>query len=162
MVDYQGSCHCGAVKFSFVGETITKGLRCTCSICVRKGALMSAQPIAPEHFTIVRSVYISSGRRRQNIIFARAAEYIPFMSRHVSLITIVPISVVLKALIHSRCRLMYSMASICSDFLFFWSDVHADTNPRRAVRMPADFVLNARMKKHKIAFDRIDSPYPIG
>ena len=37
---YVGSCHCGAVRFSFEGDEITKGLRCTCSICSRKGALM--------------------------------------------------------------------------------------------------------------------------
>jgi hypothetical protein len=28
------------VRFAFDGEVITKGLRCTCSICSRKGALM--------------------------------------------------------------------------------------------------------------------------
>ena len=37
---YQGSCHCGAVRFSFEGEEITRGLRCNCSICSRKGAMM--------------------------------------------------------------------------------------------------------------------------
>jgi hypothetical protein len=37
---YKGSCHCGAVRFAFDGEEITSGLRCTCSICSRKGALM--------------------------------------------------------------------------------------------------------------------------
>jgi len=40
-VRHTGSCHCGAVRFAFAGEEITKGLRCTCSICSRKGALMS-------------------------------------------------------------------------------------------------------------------------
>jgi hypothetical protein len=33
---YRGSCHCGAVRFSYEGEVITKGLRCNCSICSRK------------------------------------------------------------------------------------------------------------------------------
>ena len=42
---YQGSCHCGAIRFSFEGEEITKGLRCNCSICSRKGAMMSPEPI---------------------------------------------------------------------------------------------------------------------
>lgn len=42
---YQGSCHCGAIKFSYSGEKIEKGLRCTCSICARKGALMSTEVI---------------------------------------------------------------------------------------------------------------------
>ncbi|MGB1091452.1 MAG: GFA family protein [Oceanobacter sp.] len=38
---YTGSCHCGDVKFEFDGPEIDHGLRCNCSICVRKGALMS-------------------------------------------------------------------------------------------------------------------------
>lgn len=42
---YQGSCHCGAVRFSYEGEPITKGVRCTCSMCERKGALMSGEMI---------------------------------------------------------------------------------------------------------------------
>ena len=48
MKQYQGSCHCGAVRFSYEGEEITNGLRCNCSICKRKGALMSSEVIAPE------------------------------------------------------------------------------------------------------------------
>jgi hypothetical protein len=49
---YRGSCHCGAIKFSFESEPITKGLRCTCSICVRKGVLMSPDPTPAEKFHI--------------------------------------------------------------------------------------------------------------
>lgn len=49
---YQGSCHCGAIRFSYEGEAITKGLRCNCSICARKGAMMSPEPIAPEQLKI--------------------------------------------------------------------------------------------------------------
>ena len=40
---YRGSCHCGAVRFAFDGEEITRGLRCTCSLCSRKGALMCTE-----------------------------------------------------------------------------------------------------------------------
>ncbi|MEW8323321.1 MAG: GFA family protein [Candidatus Thiodiazotropha taylori] len=47
---YQGSCHCGAVRFSYEGEAIVKGLRCNCSICIRKGAMMSSEAIPPEQF----------------------------------------------------------------------------------------------------------------
>ncbi|WP_210395230.1 GFA family protein [Motiliproteus sediminis] len=43
MANYSGSCHCGAVRFSLQTETIDRGLRCNCSICVRKGALMSPE-----------------------------------------------------------------------------------------------------------------------
>ncbi len=49
---YHGSCHCGAVKFSYSGEKIEKGLRCNCSVCARKGALMSAEAIPIEKLTI--------------------------------------------------------------------------------------------------------------
>lgn len=49
---YQGSCHCGAIRFEFTAVPITKGIRCNCSICSRKGAMMSPEPIAPEKFVI--------------------------------------------------------------------------------------------------------------
>lgn len=49
---YQGSCHCGRVRFSFECDPISHGLRCTCSICSRKGAMMSPQAIAPGDFHI--------------------------------------------------------------------------------------------------------------
>lgn len=45
---YTGSCHCGAVRFRFRSEEITSGLRCNCSICIRKGAVMSARYYRPE------------------------------------------------------------------------------------------------------------------
>lgn len=49
---YQGSCHCGAIRFSYAGETITKALRCTCSICSRKGAMMTPEAIPMENIKI--------------------------------------------------------------------------------------------------------------
>ncbi len=52
MEHYTGSCHCGSVSFSYEGEAITKGLRCNCSMCSRKGALMSTEAIPPEKFNI--------------------------------------------------------------------------------------------------------------
>jgi len=53
MPSYQASCHCGAISFSFDTEqAVDKGLRCNCSICARKGALMSQQVFAPEQLNI--------------------------------------------------------------------------------------------------------------
>jgi hypothetical protein len=52
MQSYRGSCHCGAVRFSFESDEITKGLRCNCSICSRRGAVVSPEPIPPERFRI--------------------------------------------------------------------------------------------------------------
>src|ERR1700748_2745296 len=37
---YKGSCHCGTVKFE-VDTAITPAGRCHCSLCRRKGALMT-------------------------------------------------------------------------------------------------------------------------
>ena len=50
MYKYKGTCHCGSVSFSFEHEAIETGLRCNCSICRRKGAVMSAFTIHPEAF----------------------------------------------------------------------------------------------------------------
>lgn len=38
---YSGRCHCGKVKFSFSSPEIDKGARCNCSICIRKGIVMT-------------------------------------------------------------------------------------------------------------------------
>lgn len=47
---YQGSCHCGAVKFS-VKSALTATARCNCSLCRRKGAVMTVA--APEDFQLL-------------------------------------------------------------------------------------------------------------
>ncbi len=51
MKTYTGSCHCGAIRFAFTAPPIRQGLRCTCSLCRRKGAPMS-DFIAPEDMRI--------------------------------------------------------------------------------------------------------------
>jgi len=48
---YKGQCHCGSVKFSFEADSIVKGLRCNCSICKRKGALMSPFALSKEELS---------------------------------------------------------------------------------------------------------------
>lgn len=55
MEKQSGSCHCGLVRFSYEGEPVEKGLRCNCSICSRKGIMMTSEAIPPERF------YIESG-----------------------------------------------------------------------------------------------------
>jgi hypothetical protein len=50
---YSGSCHCGAINFNFEQAKIASGLRCNCSICRRKGAIMSAFTLAPDEIKIV-------------------------------------------------------------------------------------------------------------
>jgi len=51
MNKYNGTCHCGAISFSFEYENIESGLKCNCSICNRKGAVMSDFTISPNDFT---------------------------------------------------------------------------------------------------------------
>ena len=51
MYKYKGTCHCGSVSFSFEHEAIENGLRCNCSICRRKGAVMSAFTLQAEAFS---------------------------------------------------------------------------------------------------------------
>lgn len=51
---YHASCHCGEIQFEFECELITKGCRCNCSICRRKGATMSDSYIEPEKFSLLK------------------------------------------------------------------------------------------------------------
>ncbi len=49
---YKGSCHCGAIKFEFEGPAIESGVKCNCSICRRKGAMMSSFLLASSEIRI--------------------------------------------------------------------------------------------------------------
>ena len=42
-MQYQGSCHCGNIRFQVEG-TIDNALSCNCSICQRKGSLLWFSP----------------------------------------------------------------------------------------------------------------------
>jgi hypothetical protein len=52
MNHYEGSCHCGAIRFSYDGAPIERGLRCNCSLCSKKGAMMTSEAIPSDEFTI--------------------------------------------------------------------------------------------------------------
>ena len=41
MTTHKGSCHCGAVKFSFDGDLTQPVIECNCSHCARKGFLLT-------------------------------------------------------------------------------------------------------------------------
>lgn len=49
---YAGQCHCGAVQFSFSCAEITHAMRCDCSICARKGMVMTDDVIPPQDMHI--------------------------------------------------------------------------------------------------------------
>ena len=49
---YHGSCHCGAIQFQFDHAPIETGLTCNCSLCRRKGAIMSAFTLSSDELKI--------------------------------------------------------------------------------------------------------------
>jgi len=51
IIDYQASCHCGRVRFSFRSPAITTGVRCDCSLCQRRSAVLTARYIPRADFT---------------------------------------------------------------------------------------------------------------
>lgn len=53
MIRYDGSCHCGAIRFAVETPEIDSGIRCNCSICIRKGIVMSAEYVAPQNFALI-------------------------------------------------------------------------------------------------------------
>jgi len=79
---YRASCHCGAVRFRLRSEEITTGIRCNCSICVRKGVVMSSRYYGPESFEAIEgadrlSVY-RFGDRDVDHCFCPACGICPF------------------------------------------------------------------------------------
>jgi len=54
MKTYQGSCHCGEVKFE-IETDLTKATECNCSICTRKGALHHR--VSSEKFKLLSGQY---------------------------------------------------------------------------------------------------------
>jgi hypothetical protein len=81
-IRYQARCHCGRVRFSFLSEPITTGKRCNCSICIRKGAVMSAKYIPAEDFEPHREMGDLSdyrwGDRDVNHLFCKTCGIYPY------------------------------------------------------------------------------------
>jgi hypothetical protein len=50
-MEYKARCHCGRVRFSFRSTEITTGKRCDCSLCIRRGAVLSPTYIPAVDFT---------------------------------------------------------------------------------------------------------------
>ena len=50
-MEYKARCHCGRVRFSFRSPEIKTGRRCDCSLCVRRGAVLSPTYIPAADFT---------------------------------------------------------------------------------------------------------------
>jgi hypothetical protein len=86
MRTYTASCHCGALRFRFRSEEITTGLRCNCSICVRKGAVMSARYFAPDEIEDLQGMESLAvyrfGDRGLDHCFCRVCGISPFSVVH--------------------------------------------------------------------------------
>lgn len=83
MTTYRGRCHCGAVRFAIRSEEITKAIRCNCSICVRRGALMSARYYTPAELESISGrdalTLYAFGDRMVNHWFCRTCGVCPFV-----------------------------------------------------------------------------------
>ncbi len=52
MKSYHGSCHCGSISFTFSLPAVHKAMRCDCSICARKGSILTSDLVPPDRITI--------------------------------------------------------------------------------------------------------------
>jgi hypothetical protein len=72
MKQYLGRCHCGAVRFRVVTD-LSDPVRCNCSFCSRRGALM--HNVEPAHFELLagadRLTHYAFGTRTVRHSFCR-------------------------------------------------------------------------------------------
>ena len=81
MRTYHASCHCGSVRFEFTSEEITSGIRCNCSICIRKGIVMSPRYYRPEELRLEGESSLNLyqfGDKDVNHYFCRTCGISPF------------------------------------------------------------------------------------
>jgi hypothetical protein len=76
---YSGSCHCGAVKFRIDADAIASGVRCNCSICIRRGATMSVLYFPPSEIAVegkdALTLYVWGDRMVNNYFCATCGVY---------------------------------------------------------------------------------------
>ncbi len=53
MTTHSGGCHCGAIAFTFEGDT-SKAMECSCSLCAKRGGLLGFFPAASFTLTTPR------------------------------------------------------------------------------------------------------------
>jgi hypothetical protein len=79
---YEGRCHCGAVRFRFRSEEITRAVRCNCSLCIRRGAVMSPAWVPPADIELLEGTdaleLYMFGDRLVNHRFCRTCGIFPF------------------------------------------------------------------------------------
>jgi hypothetical protein len=81
-ITYLASCHCGAVRLRFRSEEIKRGCRCNCSICSRKGIVISAGYLPPEEIEQLQGMgslaLYQFGDKDVNHYFCRTCGICPF------------------------------------------------------------------------------------
>jgi len=60
-MEYKARCHCGRVRFSFRSPEIRTARRCNCSLCVRRGAVLSSTYIPAADFSRITTPATSAG-----------------------------------------------------------------------------------------------------
>jgi len=79
---YEGRCRCGAVRFRFRSEEITRAIRCNCSICIRRGAVMALAYVPPADIELLEGMDALAvyrfGDRMVNHYFCRTCGIHPF------------------------------------------------------------------------------------
>jgi hypothetical protein len=79
---YRGSCHCGAIRFAFDDEPLTTAITCNCSMCSKRGTVMSARYYDPGEITVeaepgALTLYLWGDRMVNHYFCARCGVY-PF------------------------------------------------------------------------------------
>jgi hypothetical protein len=80
---YSGRCHCGAVRFRFESDEITSGRRCNCSICIRRGIVMSPSYVPADAFDLEGEESLTTyqfGDRAMHHYFCKTCGICPFSS----------------------------------------------------------------------------------
>ncbi len=80
---YRASCHCGAIRFAFTCEEITSGRRCNCSICIRKGVVVSSNYFRPSELEVEGQEQLARyqfGDKDVNHFFCRTCGISPFIT----------------------------------------------------------------------------------
>jgi hypothetical protein len=78
---YDASCHCGSVRFKVRSEEIKTGRRCNCSICIRKGMVVSATYFQAADVNVEGSEHLALyqfGDKDMNHYFCRTCGISPF------------------------------------------------------------------------------------
>lgn len=81
-IEHTGVCHCGAIRFSFQSAPIKDAMRCDCSICSRKGIMLSSFVVEFADLQVTGTKNLKSYRFGTNIarhLFCETCGIHPFV-----------------------------------------------------------------------------------